>query len=109
MKRIPWDKYESALLVEAYWQIAQTPSKKSLILKNLSITLRQRAIRKGMEIDSFFRNYNGMKIQYALLEYLVTDGNKGLSGNIAKTIAEVEAIYENDQTMFLEILKQAKY
>lgn len=108
MRPIRWDEYEAALLVDAYWRIEKMPSQKARILQELSEALRRRAIRKGMEIDSIFRNYNGMKMQYGLLQYLVTEGEKGLSGHVSKVIAEIEAIYEKDYPHFLQILAHAR-
>lgn len=64
---------------------------------------------KGLEIDERFRNFNGMKFQYELLRYLMMDGEQGLFGNIAKTIAEVAEIYRSDPEKFNEIIKRITY
>lgn len=66
----------------------------------------KRAVSKGLEIDERFRNFNGMKFQYELLRYLMTDGEQGLSGNIAKTIAEVAELYRSEPEKFEEILNR---
>ena len=57
-----------------------------------------------MEIDERFRNFNGMKFQYELLRYLMTDGEQGLPGNVAKTIAEMAEIYRSEPEKFENIL-----
>ena len=108
MKRVLWDTYEAALLVDAYWKIEKAPEEKSHILMELSETLRRMAIRRGMVIGSTYRNYNGMKLQYGLLQYCITNGEKGLSGHISKTIMEVSDTYNNDRHTYFSILSRAK-
>ena len=104
MKRIIWDEEEAALLVDTYRRIEATPSQKNELLHQLSDVLRKRAISKGLEIDERFRNFNGMKLQYELLRYLMTDGEQGLSENVAKTIAEVADFYRFEPENFVYIL-----
>lgn len=104
MKRIIWDEEEAALLVDTYRRIEATPSQKNELLHQLFDVLRKRAILKGLEIDERFRNFNGMKFQYELLRYLMTDGEQGLSGNVAKTIAEMAEIYRSEPEKFENIL-----
>ncbi|MDY4877983.1 MAG: hypothetical protein SO163_03860 [Dialister sp.] len=107
MKRIIWDEEEAALLVDTYRRIEVTPSQKNELLHQLSDVLRKRAISKGLEIDERFRNFNGMKLQYELLRYLMTDGEQGLSENVAKTIAEVAELYRSEPEKFNKILRKA--
>lgn len=106
MKRVIWDKKEAALLVDIYQKIEAKPSQKNELLHRLSNVLWKRAVSKGLEIDERFRNFNGMKFQYELLCYLMTDGEQGLSGNMAKTIAEMAEIYRSETEKFNEIIKR---
>lgn len=64
----------------------------------------KRAVSKGLEIDERFRSFNGMKFQYELFRYLMTDGEQGFSGNVAKTIAEMAEIYRSEPEKFENIL-----
>ena len=105
MKRVIWDEEEAALLVDTYRRIEATPSQKSELLHQLSDVLRKRAVSKGLEIDERFRNFNGMKFQYNLLRYLMTDGGQGLPG-AAKTIAEMAEIYRSEPEKFEKILNR---
>lgn len=102
MKRVIWE--EAALLVDTYRRIKATPSQKNELLHQLFDVLRKRAILKGLEIDERFRNFNGMKFQYELLRYLMTDEEQGLFGNVAKTIAEMAEIYRSEPEKFENIL-----
>lgn len=106
MKRVIWDEEEAALLVDTYRRIQATPSQKNELLHQLSDVLRKRAVSKGLEINERFRNFNGMKLQYELLRYLMTDGEQGLSENIAKTIAEVAELYRSEPEKFNKILRK---
>ena len=106
MKRVIWDEEEAALLVDTYRRIQATPSQKNELLHQLSDVLRKRAVSKGLEINERFRNFNGMKLQYELLRYLMTDGEQGLSENIAKTIAEVAELYRSEPEKFNKILME---
>lgn len=106
MKRVIWDEEEAALLVDTYRRIQATPSQKNELLHQLSDVLRKRAVSKGLEINEHFRNFNGMKLQYELLRYLMTDGEQGLSENIAKTIAEVAELYRSEPEKFNKILRK---
>lgn len=72
-------------------------------------TYRKIEAKPSQKIDERFRNFNGMKFQYDHLRYLMTDGEQGLSGNIAKTIAEVAEIYRSEPEKFNEIIKRITY
>ena len=92
------------MLVDTYRRIEAAPSQKNELLHQLSNVLRKRAISNGLEIDERFRNFNGMKFQYELLRYLMTDGEQVLPGNVAKTIAEMAEIYRSEPEKFEKIL-----
>ena len=94
------------MLVDTYRRIEAAPSQQNELLHQLSDVLRKRAISKGLEIDERFRNFNGMKFQYELLRYLMTDGEQGLSGNVAKTIAEMAELYRSEPEKFNKILRK---
>lgn len=65
MRQPAWDKYETALLIEAYWKIQADHSQKGAIIAALSSSLRERA---SFEIDDTFRNENGMLGQLQTIE-----------------------------------------
>lgn len=103
--RIPWDRYEVALLFRAYEQVANG-SDVSAEAEKLSVLLRELAIRRGISIDETYRNINGMKMQLANVQYLFTDGRKGLSGASA-AIRQMYEQYKTDQAEYKAILKEA--
>lgn len=105
IKRISWDKYETALLFKAYESITRGEDYKSEAVK-LSNTLRQYAINRGMEINETYRNVNGMNMHLAQVQYLFTEGNKGLP-SCSKAIKEMHELYQSDYNAYLSLLKEA--
>lgn len=101
-----WDRYEAALLVEAFWKIENKPKDKENILTELSNNLRKRAVNNGKEIDETFRNINGMKMQVNKVEaYFYPERphlNKG--GSVLLSACEV---YKNNRDEFNKILLAA--
>ena len=61
--RISWDKYETALLIEAALIVIDDNSSRTRIVKKLSSQLRQLAINRGYIIDDVFRNENGIRMK----------------------------------------------
>lgn len=105
VKRISWDKYESALLFKAYENIA---SGENFMIEaaELSNTLRQYAVNSGIEIDDTYRNVNGMNMHLAQVQYLFTEGRKGLPSS-SKSIREMYKLYQSNYKKYLSILKEA--
>ena len=53
--RIVWDEYETALLIDTFWQIEKSPDRKQELIKRLSDALRQKALKSGVTIDEKFK------------------------------------------------------
>ena len=107
-RQLPWNRYEVALLLDAYLQIQEEPQKEKEILANLSKILRKRALRLGHTIDATFRNENGMSIQYQRMKFLMTDGAVGFDGPISRSFHEVVDIYKKDRNWYQMILNKAR-
>lgn len=106
-ERVGWDQYETALLIEAcVLENSNTMSKIELV-RALSKNLRDRATRNGRPIDEIFRNENGISLQMTKMNYLLTDGAKGLPG-ASKFFAEMATLWKTDRTAFNKILAAAK-
>ena len=68
MKSQPkWDKYETALLIEAYLKVKNGASR-SEIISDLSQKLRRLAVLRGQQIDDTYRNINGIQWQLGFIE-----------------------------------------
>ena len=103
--RIPWDRYEVALLISAYERVANG-SEIGIEAERLSGILRALAIRRNLVIDETFRNTNGMKMQLGNVQYLFTSGRKGLSG-ASTLIRQMVELYQSKPSEFQTILKEA--
>ena len=104
--RIGWDKYETALLIDACERVRSGEPKKTIV-KEVSRELRNRAIAQGTTIDKLFRNENGIDLQMTKMEYLLTDGKTGLPG-ASRLFAEMVEFKRKNPREFSSILSDAK-
>lgn len=107
-RQLPWNRYEVALLLDAYLQIQEEPQKEKEILSDLSKNLRERALHLGYTIDATFRNENGMSIQYQRMKFLMTNSAYGFEGPIPRCFNEVVDIYKKDRNWYQMILNKAR-
>ncbi len=109
IKRIPWDKYETALLFKSYENITCGENFKSEALK-LSNTLRQYALNRGIESNETYRNENGMNMHLAQVQYLFTEGKKGLpsSSKATREMYELSCLILVAQEVVLPVLLTMK-
>lgn len=105
--RIEWDEFEIALLIEACEEVLHNGKPKLEVVKTVSSNLRKRAINKSIVIDDVFRNENGIALQMQKMTYLLTHGEKGMSG-ASKLYADVAELREENPKKFEKILKRAK-
>lgn len=102
-----WDKFETALLVEAYIKVTESGAQKTQVLQELSDNLRQMAINKGFEIDEIYRNLNGMMWQYTFIAKAFK--KIGFGQHLpSKVFQDVVELYLYNRRTFDEILIEAK-
>lgn len=101
-----WDKYEVALLIEAYQNIKQGRVDRNTALVALSQNLRQIAINEGLEIDDTFRNLNGMQWQMGFIERAFI-GEDYESRTPPRIFIEMVATFNENQAEFQAILDEA--
>ena len=92
--RVPFDKYDTAILLEAYLQVEDGTLTRRQAAEKASKELRQRAIDRGMEIDDQFRNYAGIRKQLDVMEFNYTDGKRGYEKR-TKIFIEVIDLYRS--------------
>ena len=105
--RIGWDKFEVALLIDACNQVLNKRIAKSEIVSQLSVALRSRAVKQGVEIDEIFRNENGISLQMTKMDYLLTKGKIGLPG-ASKLYSEIADLSKSNPADFIKLLAEAK-
>ncbi len=101
-----WDKYEVALLIEAYQNIKQGRADRNTALVVLSQNLRQMAINEGLEIDDTFRNINGMQWQMGFIERAFM-GVDYESRTPPRIFVEMVAMFNENQAEYQAILDEA--
>lgn len=104
--RIFWDKYETVLLVDTYILVYNKSVKKEDAIKELSRLLRQRAIARGVKIDDYFRNENGVSMQLENIRLLMEDNSRVKRNNSSVFVTTVD-LYKNNHTKFILTLKEA--
>ena len=75
----------------------------------VSSELRSRAKRNGIEVDDIFRNVNGITLQMSTMEYILTDGEKGMKkSSMPKLFQDAVAMYQNDRATYEKMLREAR-
>lgn len=104
--RIVWDKYETALLIDTFWEIEKFPSRKQELIEGLSETLRLKAINSGLIIDEKFRNVNGITMQLAPIAHAFFPDRPSLTSS--KMFDQMVELYKTDRELFDKTLAIAK-
>ena len=104
--RIGWNKYETALLIDAYERVVSGEVSRKEAVRMLSERLRNRMLLNGIEVSDTYRNENGIAMQMSAIEYCMTDGEKGFE-NPSKMFVDVANLALEDRTTFELLLKEA--
>ena len=80
MRPAKWDLSETILLVDAYFRLTTKDSNDyGRIATELSALLRTKGAAEGKKVTDIFRNVTGVTMKLHNIEYLDTNGSKGLS------------------------------
>lgn len=77
-QRVPWDMSEAVIMLNALIAAREGRISRKDAIESVSSELRARAKRNGIEVDDIFRNVNGIKLQMSTMEYILTNGEKGI-------------------------------
>lgn len=102
----PWNKYEVALLLEAYILISVEHHNISETLSQLSENLRSMEVYVSGHVDDKFRNLNGMHWQYGIIKSAFEDRHYE-SHNPPKLFLEMIKLYRENKQQFDTILEEA--
>lgn len=105
--RIPWDKYETAILIEACVDYNNNRITKKAAIRRVSNELRQKAIDEGKIIDDIYRNENGISMQFEIINSLIRHTGCGLH-NASKLFADMVRKYLDNRDEYEKILKEAR-
>lgn len=103
--KIPWDKYEVALLIETYLKIQRGEVSRTDGLKNLSSMLRAKSLHEGKIFDSYFRNYNGMCFMINSIANTFHPNKYSIHGS--NLFTDMVNMYKTDIDEFNVILNEA--
>lgn len=105
--RVPWDKQETAILIDAYLRVKNKELSQLEAVKEVSFSLRRRVVHSGLEIDDVFRNINGISMQMKIIGGLIDERPSGLHSS-TKIFKDMVDLYKNNPHVFNKILIQAK-
>lgn len=101
-----WNKYEVALLIEAYTHITFDGWPSARTLSELSESLRALELHSGGYVDETFRNVNGMHWQYGIIKQTF-EKTEFPNRKPPQLFSEMAALYLNDKEKFDAILNNA--
>lgn len=105
--RIPWDKYETAILIEACVDYNNNRITKKTAIRRVSNELRQKAVDEGKIIDDIYRNENGISMQFEIINSLIRHTGCRLH-NASKLFSDMVRIYLDNRDEYKQILKEAR-
>lgn len=105
-KRVPWDQYEAALLIDAYYRIDEKKIDRKIAVELISSELRKKAEKENKEIDKIFRNTNGINMRFYEIQFIVTGGKVGMK-NTSRLFVDTVGMYKSDKQHFGEVYSQA--
>lgn len=108
-QRVLWDMSEAVIMLNALISAREGRTSRKDAIEAVSSELRTRAKKKGIEVDDIFRNVNGITLQMSTMEYILTDGEKGMKkSSMSKLFQDVVAMYRNDRATYEKTLREAR-
>lgn len=101
MKNSNWNRYEAALLIEGYKRVENGDASRKQVAEELSERLRI-----GLIESVTYRNVNGITLQLGAIEFLMTDGARGVS-HVSNLFREIVTLYNEDNATFSCLLNEA--
>lgn len=104
--RVRWDQYEAAILLDAYVKYIDGLLTRSQAIEKVSTLLRKRALLAGEMIDSSYRNEAGISFQLGVMQFAMTDGQKGIAQR-SKLFQDTVKLYRTKPGEFALLLQTA--
>ncbi len=102
-----WSREEAIILLDALLKTLDGKIERNAAVSSVSLELRDRARKNGVEIDDIFRNTNGISLQMRSMEYILTNGAHGLNKPV-RIFQETVDLYRRDPEEFKKLLWEAK-
>lgn len=108
-QRVFWDISEAVIMLDALISSYENKMSRKEAIEYVSSKLRARAKRNGIYVDDVFRNINGITLQMSTMEYILTNGKKGIKkSSISKVFQDAVAMYRNDRATYEKTLREAR-
>lgn len=104
MKNSNWNRYEVALLIEAYKKVENGNVSRKEVAEEISERLRTQGVIESVT----YRNVNGITLQLGAIEFLMTDGVHGIS-HVSNLFREIVDLYNEDYATFARLLDEANH
>ena len=105
MRQKTWDKYEVALLLNYCLKVEEGLMSRRDAVAYVSETLRKRATKQGIKIDSVFRNINGISMQMSSIRNCYFGKENGLT--VSKLFREIVTLYKENRKAFDQIMQES--
>jgi len=99
---IGWNKYETAILLDAYLQVKEGMMSRKDAISGVSKRLRERMLKIGMTISETYRNENGISLQMSAMGHAM--GEEGGISNVSTMFRDVIQTYQEDRNKFNQLL-----
>lgn len=93
--------------MESYKSVAAGETPRKVAVSALSKRLRNRMLLHGVEINEKYRNESGIDLQMSAIEYVLSDGEKGLD-RPSKLFYEIAELSVYNTEVYYSILNEAR-
>lgn len=100
---IGWNKYETAILIDAYVQVKEGKLLRKDAVAQVSKRLRERMLKIGTTISETYRNENGISMQMSAIGYAMGNEEKGIS-HVSNIFREIVKMYNEENDKFHQLL-----
>ena len=102
MIKIKWNLEEAVVLLDLLLENGGSTSVQTERLLALSEMYKQKAKQAGVVFDKKYRNLPGLRMQLACLQYIISDGEKGMP-NGGKVFCQAYELFQTDPQRFKKI------
>ena len=100
---IGWNKYETAILIDAYIHVKEGKLLRKDAVAQVSKRLRERMLKIGTTISETYRNENGISMQMSAIGYAMGNEEKGIS-HVSNIFREIVKMYNEGNDKFHQLL-----
>ena len=100
---IGWNKYETAILIDAYIHVKEGKLLRKDAVAQVSKRLRERMLKIGTTISETYRNENGISMQMSAIGYAMGNEEKGIS-HVSNIFREIVKMYNEENDKFHQLL-----